>query len=155
MKPFFLRILVPVVIAFFFIAGCRNPEAPVYYDFVNFRLDSIGESRSVVSAALKYYNPNNYRMLLKDGAVDVYINQQLAGHSFLDSTIVIPRKDTFYLPVRMRIDMQVIAANALSIFLNNQVDIKLQGKARLGRSGVFKTVPIFYEGKQQLPDFLK
>jgi len=114
-------------------------------------MDSVGDAQSVVSADLKYYNPNNFKLFLQHGEADVYINQQLAGHSFLDSTIVIPRKDTFYLPVKMRINMQVIASNALSILLTNQVDLKLQGKAKLGKSGITRTIPLFYEGKHSIP----
>jgi LEA14-like dessication related protein len=131
--------------------GCSKLTAPVYYDFLNFRIDSVGEVQSVVSAELKYYNPNNYNLQLKQGEVDVYLNQQLAGHSFLDSLIVIPGKDTFYLPVKMRVDMKAITSNVLSILLNKEVDIKLQGKARIGRSGFYMNVPILYEGKQPLP----
>lgn len=131
--------------------GCNKPIAPVYYDFMNFKLDSLGKSESVVSAELKYYNPNKYNLQLKEGEVDVYLNQKLAGHSVLDSMIVIPKLDTFYLPVRMKVDMSVILSNALNILLSNEMDIKLLGKAKVGRSGIFMNVPISYEGKQKIP----
>lgn len=130
--------------------GCGKPTAPIYYDFINLNIDSVGKEKSVVSAELKYYNPNNYNLQLRRGNIDVYINNQLAGHSNLDSLIVIPKRDTFYLPVKMEVDMKVIAKNALSIFLNNELLIKLDGRARVGRSGVFMTLPIHYEGKQKL-----
>lgn len=131
-------------------SGCGKPAAPVYYGFVNFGVDSVGQTESVVSAELKYYNPNNYNLQLKQGEVDVYLNEQFAGHSSLDTALIIPRRDTFYLPVKMRVNMSVITSNALSIFLNKEVDIKLQGKARIGRSGFYMNVPILYEGKQQI-----
>ncbi|MBC8032894.1 MAG: LEA type 2 family protein [Chitinophagaceae bacterium] len=131
--------------------GCLKPKAPVYYDFVNFKIDSIGKVQSVVSAELKYFNPNNYNLQLKQGEVDVYLNQKLAGHSVLDSMILIPKKDTFYLPVKMRVNMSAIFSNALNILLNNEMDIKLQGKAKVGRSGIFMNLPILYEGKQRIP----
>lgn len=140
-----------LVIVLFISSGCGKPIAPVYYDFLNFRIDSLGEKESVVSAELKYYNPNNYNLQLKQGEADVYLNQQLAGHSFLDSMVVIPRRDTFYVPVKMRINMSVITSNALSFLFSKEAMIKLQGKARVGRSGVFMNIPILYEGKQRLP----
>lgn len=146
-RPVFVLLLLMWIIGL----GCSKPQAPVYYDFVNFKIDSLGESYSVVSADLKYYNPNRYNLQLKEGEVDVYLNQKLAGHSFLDSMIVIPRLDTFYLPVRMRVDMSAIISNAFDILLSNQMDIKLTGKAKVGRSGIFMNVPIFYEGKQKIP----
>ena len=142
-----LKMIVIAVIA----PGCSKLAAPVYYDFTNLRIDSIGEAQSVVSAELKYYNPNNYPLQLKQGEVDVYLNQQFAGHSFLDSLVVIPRKDTFYLPVKMRLSMSVVTSNALNILFNREMDIRLQGKARIGRSGFYMNVPILYEGKQRIP----
>jgi hypothetical protein len=51
----------------------------------------------------------------------------------------------------MRVDMKAITSNVLSILLNKEVDIKLQGKARIGRSGFYMNVPILYEGKQKMP----
>lgn len=144
---FYMMMLAVILLS----SGCLKPKAPVYYDFVNFKVDSLGEVQSVVSADLKYYNPNNYNLQLKEGLVDVYLNQRLAGRSVLDSMIIIPKNDTFYLPVRMRVDMSTILANALSILLNSEMDVRLQGKAKVGRSGVFVNIPILYEGRQRIP----
>jgi LEA14-like dessication related protein len=146
-SSFYLLLSLVLLLGF----GCSKPLAPVYYDFVNFKLDSLGQAQSVVSAELKYYNPNKYNLQLKQGEVDVFLNQKLAGHSILDSMIIIPKLDTFYLPVRMQVDMNVVLSNALDILLNNQMDIKLTGKAKVGRSGIFMNVPIFYEGRQKIP----
>ncbi len=151
MKRSYLAICTLAIMVTGIVSSCSKPQFPVYYDFVNFKVDSIGEVNSVVSAELKYYNPNNYNMRLKEGEVDVYLNQKLAGHSVLDSLIIIPKKDTFYLPVKMSVNMKVIFSNALSILLNNEMDIRLQGNARIGRSGIYMNVPILYEGRQRIP----
>lgn len=89
---------------------------------------------------------------MKRAEVDVYVNSNFFGHSILDSTIKIPRKDTFYLPVQMTVNMANTAIGLIQTFGGGQqeVMIKLDGKARIGRGGFFINYPIKYEGPQKL-----
>jgi hypothetical protein len=50
----------------------------------------------------------------------------------------------------MKVDMKQVYSNALDILLNNEVNIKLDGFAKLGKGGIFFDVPIKYEGKQKI-----
>jgi light-regulated signal transduction histidine kinase (bacteriophytochrome) len=51
---------------------------------------------------------------------------------------------------QMRQVFQNILSNALTSFLMREVLIKVEGSAKVGKSGVYKNIPIFYEGKQPL-----
>ncbi len=131
-------------------AGCKKPEAPIYEGIDNFRLENPGWKESVVSADVKYYNPNNYSLQFRRAELSVYINDHFVGNSVLDSLINIPKKDTFLIPVALKVNMSDIVSNALQALLLHEVTIKLDGFARLGKAGLYIKVPIHYEGKQKI-----
>ena len=89
-------------------------------------------------------------MKLKYGEMNVYFNNRFLGKTILDTLTVIPARDSFLIPVSMKIDMKQVYSNALDILLNNEVNIKLDGFAKLGKGVIFFDVPIKYEGKQKI-----
>ncbi|WP_172644654.1 LEA type 2 family protein [Flavihumibacter sp. ZG627] len=130
--------------------GCRQPQIPEYQAFENFRINSMGLKESVVSADLKYYNPNDFALQLKGADLGVTLNDKAVGRSVLDTLIIIPRKDTFLLPVKMKVDMKQLFNNALALLMNSEIDVKVNGTVKLGKSGVFFNMPVNYSGKQQV-----
>ncbi|MBS1663157.1 MAG: LEA type 2 family protein [Bacteroidetes bacterium] len=134
-------------------ASCRQPEAPEYYGFQDPQISRAGALTNV-SATIKLYNPNPYDLKLLHADVDVMLNGKAAGHSVLDSTILIPRKDTFYVPVSMQVNLQSIFANALQVFLEKQVNISLDGHVRVRRGALTFRRPFHYDGKQDLNSLL-
>ena len=144
--PTLLLLWLPALLFF----SCSSPQLPLYQDVENFRIGKSGQGETVVSADVKYYNPNNYRMKLKHAEVEVYINNQVVGKSILDTLIVIPKRDRFLIPVSMKVNIKDVFSNALTTLLSGEVDIKLEGFAKLGKGVLFVDVPIRYEGKQKI-----
>jgi LEA14-like dessication related protein len=132
------------------IIGCSKPKDIQYLDVGNFKMDEIGLGKSVISADLRFYNPNNFKMKMKDGSVDLSINNRFVGHSNLDTLLDIPKKDTFLIPLKMEVDMKSVLSNALNVLLSDGMDVKLDGNAKLGKAGIYFNVPIHYQGKQKL-----
>jgi LEA14-like dessication related protein len=132
------------------ITACRQPEIPEYQALENFSLGKIGMNETVVSADLKYYNPNNYELQFRRADLAIAINNKPVGNTVLDTLIRIPKKDTFYVPVQMKVNMKQLLGNAFSLLLNNELDIKVNGTIRMGRSGFFMNLPVNYEGKQKI-----
>ena len=130
--------------------GCVRPVAPEYRGIENLRFNSLGVGESAVSADLMYYNPNAFKMKLKYGEMSVYMNDRFLGKTVLDTLTEIPARDSFLIPVSMKVDMKQVYSNALDILLNTEVNIKLNGFAKLGKGGIYFDVPIKYEGKQKL-----
>src|SRR6185437_10891991 len=91
-----------------FAAGCKQPEAPEYYGFQDLQVVQGTNGQTTVSTVVKLYNPNPFSLQLKRAEADVGINGKHAGHSLLDSTILIPERDTFYVPIAMQVDMGAI-----------------------------------------------
>lgn len=134
----------------FGLSSCKQPQIPEYQAFENFSIRKFGISESVVSADLKYYNPNSYALDLRRAELNFLINDRPVGKSILDTLITIPRQDTFYLPVKMTLSMKQLFNNALSLLLNNEIEVKVNGIVRLGKSGVFFNMPVNYSGKQKI-----
>ena len=132
------------------IFGCSKPKDLQYIDFENFQVQELGLGESVISADLKYYNPNNFRLNLKEGDLDVSLNNTFLGNSKLDTLLQIPKKDTFLIPLKMKVDMRTFLSKALNVLFTNEVDVKLDGNAKLGKGGIYFNVPIHYQGKQKL-----
>jgi LEA14-like dessication related protein len=144
----------PRLLALLLFAGlpwaCKRPEAPVYQDMQNFRLEHPGWKESVVSADVRYYNPNPYKLQFRRAELSVSINNHFVGKSVLDTLIEIPKRDTFSIPVSLKVNTKDVFANALEVVLLHEAQIKLDGFARLGKAGIYINVPIHYEGRQRV-----
>lgn len=147
MRKKFFWVLLPLLAA-----GCAKPTGFDYLGVKNLKVLSFGLKQSTVAADVEYYNPNKYPVTMKGAAVDVYVNNNYFGKSTLDSTINIPKKDTFLLPVVLQVEMNNTAMTLLQTLTSGQdsVLVKLDGKAKIGRSGIYINYPIHYEGKQKL-----
>jgi LEA14-like dessication related protein len=150
MKKPAVQLLTIFSICILLLQGCVKPVAPEYRGLANLRVNALGAGESAISADLMYYNPNNFKMKLKYGEMNVYLNDKLLGKTVLDTLTQIPARDSFLIPVSMKVDMKQVYSNALDILLNNEVNIKLDGFAKLGKGGIFFDVPIKYEGKQKI-----
>jgi hypothetical protein len=138
-------LVVAMLIAFM---SCRSPKALEYRTYNNFSVERLGFSNSTVKLNLVYFNPNNFRMQLRNTDLDIFINSKLFGHSTTDTLIDIPKKDTFSLPVKFDVNMQSLYQNALNTLLGKEVVVRVTGKVKIGKANVFMYFPINYESKE-------
>jgi LEA14-like dessication related protein len=136
-------------------AGCHQPQAPEYYGFQDLRIGNADGRQATLGTTLKFYNPNPFGLTLKGAEMDVWLNGKPAGHSELDSTVEIPKKDTFYVPVTMQLNLQGLLGNALQILLEKQVTVVLDGKVHLKRGAIPFSRPFHYEGKEDINALLQ
>ncbi len=125
-------------------------EEPSFIASRNFRLASLGLKTSVVQTDLIYFNPNNVALNLKSADLDLYMNNRFAGHSLLDTMVHIPAKDTFTVPVSVTVDMKNVFPNALTLLMNDSIEVRVEGKMKLGKAGIYIPVPIRYKEKHAL-----
>jgi LEA14-like dessication related protein len=131
--------------------SCSKPEAPEYLGFRNFEVRSFNMDSSLLHTELAFFNPNTFNMELKKGDVNVYLENKLANHYVMDSTIQIPRRDTFYVPLNLRVSPKLLIGSAISMLMNNnKIKVRLVGSVRVKRGSFSFTVPINYEVMQQL-----
>ena len=132
------------------IFSCRQIVAPEYVAIDNIQFCGEQLSKAVLSADIKLYNPNKSNLTFKSGSLDIYVDNRLLGHTELDSTIHIAKLDTFTVPIAVSLNMGNVLGNALAIGMKDSVLVRLDGKVKVGRSGVFVTRPVKYEQKEKL-----
>ncbi len=123
--------------------------------FEQVKVLSWGFKESVVGFQVKLFNPNKYGMQLKQANVDIHLNGTFLGHSDLDTLLRIPGNDTFYVPVKMTVETNSAIQGLMASTRDTAVIIKIEGKARIGKGGMFFNYPIKYEGKPNLAQLLK
>jgi LEA14-like dessication related protein len=151
----FVRSLFFLFLLIFLGIGCSQPQAPEYLGFQNIQIMKADAQQSVVTADVKFFNPNNFPMQLKKAEMDIYLNDKLANHYLLDSTINIPAKDSFWVPVNLNLVWHNILGNAMQSILNDQIRIRLDGHCRVKKGGFGFTVPVKYEETEKLSTLMK
>lgn len=147
------KLLLPLLAVVFFgmtVTSCRQIVAPEYVGVENIQLQSKGFTNTTLSADVRLYNPNKSNLTFKSGSLNIFVDDRLLGHTELDSTIYINRLDTFSIPIAVKLDVKNVLGNALSIGLKDSVLMRLEGKVKVGRSGVFITRPVNYERREKL-----
>ena len=122
-----------------------------YYGFQNLQVGAVIGGKTDLSAIVKIYNPNSFGLKLKRAEADIVVNGQHAGHSLLDTTISIPGKDTFYVPVTLELDMRGLFSNALQMLMGKrEATVDVDGRVKI-KKGMFTFNRSFhYEGRQDL-----
>ena len=144
---FFLVIVVAMV------ASCRAMKEPDYKGIDSFKIMGVSGDTSTLSLNVRYYNPNNRNLQLKDAVGDAYIDSIYLGHFSMDTVIKINKNSDFIVPVLLRANMKNIYSNAVSVFMNKEFNVRLEGQCKVGRGGIFVHYPIHYQGKQSLKLF--
>jgi len=146
----YIRLLLIVFVAWGTMSSCEKMKDLEFIRVANFGLDKLGFSKSTMHMSIAYYNPNNFKLKLKEANFDLFLNDVMVGRSTQDTLIYIPAKDTFYFPVKMEVDMSTVFKNALTALVSKEVTIKASGKCKVGKGGVYFPFPIKCETKQQL-----
>ena len=144
----FLPLLLLAVI--FLLPSCRTPKDLVFKEVRNIKLETVQFSSTTLTADVEYYNPNNFSLELRRTDVDVFINDQLLGHTTQEIQLKIPRRNSFVVPVSLAVDMKNLLKNGIIALFNKEVTIRVLGKVKLGKAGVFKSFPVDYQTIQKL-----
>ncbi|MBK7558694.1 MAG: LEA type 2 family protein [Chitinophagaceae bacterium] len=153
MKNKILLYPITFILIVIFATACQAPKELVYRDFKNLKVEKVGFAATTLKLDLIYYNPNNFGMQLKYTDLDIYIDNNLLGHSSQDYQITIPKLSEFTMPLQIEVDMKNLLKNAFSTFLGKEVLVKITGTVKLGKANVYKTFPVSYEGLQRFTTF--
>lgn len=143
-----MRLLIFLLLISGLITACNKPQSFEYRGMQNLKIDSVGLTSSRISLELVYFNPNNFGVKLRNVSCDVYINHNYLGKYVLDTLMRITKRSEFVIPSSMHVDMKNIFKNALGAFFSNQVLVELRGSTRVGKGGIFITVPFNYSAME-------
>ena len=157
MRPLLaLRSTLIGILGIAWMTGCRQPEPAEYFGFQNLVVGQVVAGKTNLSAIVKLYNPNTFRLALKRAEADITVNGQHAGHTLLDSPIIIPARDTFYVPVTLQLDMKGLFSNALQMLMGKrQANLVVDGSVKVRKGLFIFNRSIHYEGKQDLSSLMQ
>ena len=134
------------------IVSCAKPKDLEFVDIQNIRMVKWGLQESLVGLDVRFYNPNKQRVKLKDATAKVYVDSAYLGDTHMDSTISVPRTDTFAIPLLLKVQTATAVSKVLETLADSTVNIMVEGSVKMGKAGVFVTYPIKYNKQQSVAD---
>ncbi len=135
--------------------SCSSVKEPDFKAIENVRVSRFGAKESSLNLDILYHNPNKFRVKLKRAEGDAWLDSNYLGHFIIDSTVRIEPASDFRLPVTLQMDMTYFFQNTAAIFLNKEVLVKIEGKAKLSKGAISARYSIHYEGMQNLSKMVK
>jgi LEA14-like dessication related protein len=139
----------------FTLSSCGSLKAPDFKGMENVRVGRLGANESSLNIDLHYFNPNKSKLKLKKAEGDAWIDDNLLGHFSIDTLIQIPANADFRMPVLLEMNMKKLLKNSAALLLKSEVTLRVEGKAKVGKGGIYINYPIHYEGKQRTDSLMK
>ncbi len=143
-------LLFPILLS----CGTSNLKDPEFVKVENVDVQNANLQQSTVRLDLQFFNPNNKSASIKKADGNIWMAEDKMGSFLLDSTISIPANQFFTVPVYLQVDIKTLGKHALMAFMSDSVSFRIDGNARVGRKGFYKTYPFHYKGKQDLSAWL-
>ncbi len=134
-------------------SSCHSIKSIEYRNIENAQLEKIGLSNSTLNAELLCFNPNPFGLELIQSDVDIYLNDNLCGHSIQNESVKINRKEEFRVSLKLEVNMKNMLKNLAAGLLGNEVKIRLIGKLTVGKGMIKKSFPIDYSTSKKLSLF--
>jgi LEA14-like dessication related protein len=134
------------------LASCTKPKDLEFIDIQNIRVVKWGLSESQIGLDVRFYNPNKQQVKLRDAIAKVYVNSAYLGDTNMDTTILVPRRDTFAVPLVMKVQTATALAKLMETAKDSAVTVRVDGTVKMGKAGVFVTYPIKYQKLQSLAE---
>jgi hypothetical protein len=154
LKHIMNKVLPLLLISFIFLlSSCRTPKDLEFREVKNISVENIGFSAATLKAEVVYYNPNNFSLELNRTDLDIFIDSSYLGHSSQDLQVKVPKREQFTIPVVVALDMKNLLRNGLTALMNKQVLVKVVGRVKVGKAGVYKSFPLTYQTLQKFSFF--
>ena len=133
--------------------GSANVKEPEYRDIREVRLIELGLLQSTAGIDLIYYNPNNFGVQVAEARGDVYIDNIYLGRFGLGEKVQVKKRSEFIVPAIIKLDMIGAVKNQRDLLKKKEVLVRIEGTARVKKSGLSRDVPIKFESMQNIERF--
>jgi LEA14-like dessication related protein len=136
--------------------GCKRPEAPVFETIREITIKERTKDSITLTAYADFYNPNNYKMVLKKADIDLLLNGKKISSLHQEFDLVIDKKSDFTVPIdatfsRDQINDNLISS-ALNILLGRKLTVNYVGNIKVKAYGIRIRVPVEGESKIDIRD---
>lgn len=128
-------------------------QQPEYRDIRDVKLIELGVLQSKAGIDFVYYNPNNFGVQLTEARGDVYIDNVYFGRFELGEKVQVKKRSEFVVPAVIKLDMIGAVKNHRELLKQKTALIRIDGMARIKKSGIAKEVPIKYEKMENIERF--
>lgn len=132
------------------LTACSEPQSFEFKGLQDIQLDKLTMGKNIIRANIRYYNPNDFSLVLKQIDCKVLLNNGKFTQLKLDTNFNVPPKKDFLLPAKLEFQMSDLVKNSMELLLNKPVNLNITGNATLSKGMFTKTVPIDYETTQKL-----
>ena len=146
-----MKISLPILFLGLLAVSCNDVKQPDFQEVKNFKVENLTLEDATLSADLLFNNPNSFGFRIKKIECEVYIDSSLLGHFKNSETVNIPSSSTFILPINGQAKTAVLMGQQLKIMAGRESILHVKGMARVGRSGIFKNVPVSFSDTLLLP----
>lgn len=133
--------------------GTSNVKDPEYREVRDIRMIELGLLQSTAGVNLVYYNPNNFGVQVADAHGDVYIDNEYLGRFGLSNTVQVGKNAEFILPAIIKLDMIGAIKNQQQLLKKKEVMVRIDGIAKLSKSGFSRELPIKFEKMENIERF--
>ena len=141
---------VAIAFSLIILSSCHSFKDPEYKGIYDFKIAKVNGKGSLLYLTIDYFNPNKSGLTLKEVKGDAWIDNNYLGRFSSDTTIHISGNSDFNIPVKLEADTKFVITNIAAMIFNQEVLVKIDGRAKIGKAGVFFHYPIHYEGKQKI-----
>jgi LEA14-like dessication related protein len=133
--------------------GSANVNEPEYRDIREVKLIELGLLQSTAGIDLIYYNPNNFGVQIAEARGDVYIDNVYLGRFGLGEKVQVKKRSEFIVPAIIKLDMIGAVKNQRDLLKKKEVLVRIEGMARIKKSGLSREVTIQFESMQNIERF--
>lgn len=151
MKTLISTLLIAVIVLSS--CGSANVKEPEYRDIREVRLIELGLLQSTAGIDLIYYNPNNFGVQIAEARGDVYIDNVYLGRFGMGEKVQVRKRAEFIVPAIIKLDMIGAIKNQRDLLKKKEVLVRIEGMARVKKSGLSRDVPIKFESMQNIERF--
>lgn len=144
-----LLMLAPVSLL---LVSCKTGQIrePEYREIRGVRIMDVDLLHTTAGLDLVYYNPNDFGVQINEARGDVYIDGMHLGRFGMDDKVQVGKRKEFVVPAVIKLDNISAIKNHRDIWNKENAVIRIEGIARLKKSGYTKEIPIKYEGMQNI-----
>ncbi len=146
------KLLLSMTPALWLLAACNseNIKEPEYREIRDVRIVDVGLLKTTARLNMVYYNPNSFSVQVNDAHGDVYIDNIHLGRFSLDDKVQVRKRREFTVPALIKLNNLSAIANHKEIRNKKQAMVRIEGVARVKKSGFTTEVPVKYEGMQNI-----
>jgi LEA14-like dessication related protein len=135
-----------------FASSCKDSKDPVFENVENIKLGKLGLTDTELSADIRFTNTNGFGFRVKSVDCDLYVDSAYLGHFSNSDVVRIQARQSFVLPMNGQVKSLVLMQQTQKAMKGKESIIQVTGSARVGRMGIYKTIPVKYNDTVLLKD---